>query len=291
MRHIPVMLTQVLEYLLPRDGECFVDATAGGGGHLEAILKRVGPNGKVIGIDCDLAVISRLEEELKAYKNLCLIHGNFSDLKEHLKKTKINQIDGVFWDLGLSSIQLDDPSRGLSFDQEGPLDMRLDPSLDQTAEEVINQSNEQELNEIFKEYGDEPRALKLARSIVQKRKSHPIKSTQDFTRIILSTLHPKSWPSKQKILARNFQAIRIAVNNELERLKTSLQQAFEALSIGGRLVTLAFHSGEDRIVKHFIRSQTNLEPFFKKPLRPSPEEIRQNPRSRSAMLRAARKVA
>lgn len=276
-KHIPVLLKEVIKYLNPQPGENFVDATIGGAGHARAILEKNKPKGKVIGIDRDLQAI----KGIKPHPRLILIHGNFKDLKKLVKcpvhppkfcKAKLWRVNGILFDLGWQI------NRGLSFQKDEPLSAEL--------KTIINQRPEQELFRIFKEYGEEKYSRRIAKRI---RREGPINTTFELRKAIEKAI-PRSRTRRgqaQRVLARIFQALRIVVNDELENLKKGLEQAVGILEPGGRLVVISFHSLEDRIVKNFFRDNNNLKILTKKPITPSDIEIKNNPRSRSAKLRAA----
>lgn len=285
--HIPVLQKEVLQYLDPKPNENFIDATIGSGGHALAILKRVGPRGRVLGIDWDPQVITNFElrtSNFELQKRLILVCDNFVNLKEIIKKTKFDKVNGILFDLGMSSWHLEESGRGFSFQKKEPLDMRYNLQNPLTAERIINFWSKLEIEKILREYGEEKRAKRIAEKIIETRKVTPIKNTFQLRKIINQVkVQPR----------RTFQALRIAVNDELNNLKKALPQALEILKPGGRLVVISFHSLEDRIVKNFLKDQAKeglLRILTKKPVRPSLTEIKINPRSRSAKLRAALKA-
>ncbi len=278
--HKPVLLNEVIKYLNPKPRENFIDCTIGEAGHAKAILERIEPDGKVLGIDADLETIQRI----KPQERLILVHGNFKDLKEIVQEKKFQPVNGILFDLGLSSWQIEESGKGFTFKKDEPL------SVD--TEIIINQWPEQELFRIFKEYGEEKYSRRIARKIVKDRHIRPIKTSfQLFEIIKKATPYSKSRRGNiDRVAARIFQALRIVVNDELENLKRSLEQAVELLETRGRLVVISFHSLEDRIAKHFLKNNESLEVLTKKPLIASEEEIKNNPRSRSAKLRVAIKI-
>jgi len=283
--HKPVLIKEVLEYLNPQPGENFVDCTFGFGGHSLAILKKNKPNGKVLGIDFEK---SSLEED-----GLILANGNFADLKEIVEKSNFNNINGILLDLGLSSWHFDESNRGFSFKGEEPLDMRLNSESELTAEKIINEWPEEELIKIFEEYGEERYSKSIAKSICRNRTTKKIESTSQLREIIRQSVPGRYKHNRINFATKIFQAIRIAVNDELNNLKKVLPQALDILKPGGRLVVISFHSLEDRIVKNFFKDEFkkgNLEILTKKPIIPSKEEIILNPRSRSAKLRVIEKI-
>jgi 16S rRNA (cytosine1402-N4)-methyltransferase len=277
--HIPVLLHETLELLSPIAGETFLDGTLGLGGHAEAILKKLGADGRLIGLDLDQRNLELAQENLKAFKNLETHQGNFRDL---LKFTAPKSLDGILLDIGVSSLHFDDAVRGFSFQNTGALDMRFDSTQELSAAEILNTFPEDELADIFYELGEIHSSRKIARQIVEFRKKQKFQKTEDLVGLI----------SSQSLLPQVFQALRIAVNDELEALREGLNAAVEALKSGGRIAVISFHSLEDRIVKNFFREQKKLgvlKVLTKKPVRPSATEIAANPRSRSAKLRAAKK--
>ena len=285
--HIPVLQKEVLQYLDPKPNENFIDATIGEGGHALAILEKIWPRGRVLGIDGDPEMVKNLESRilnLESRRRITLVCDNFVNLKEIIKKTKFDKINGILFDLGMSSWHLEESGRGFSFQKKEPLDMRYNLQNPLTAEKIINFWSKLEIEKILREYGEEKRAKRIAEKIIETRKVTPIKNTFQLRKIINQVkVQPR----------RTFQALRIAVNDELNNLKKALPQALEILKPGGRLVVISFHSLEDRIVKNFLKDQAKeglLRILTKKPVRPSLTEIKINPRSRSAKLRAALKL-
>lgn len=289
--HKPVLLKEVLYFLDAKPGKRYIDATVGGGGHTEAILKR---GGEVLGIDQDPRALEKARRHLAkacpqgVYK---LVQGNFSSLAKIASEKNWSGVYGVLFDLGFASFQVDDPSYGLSFDKEGPLDMRLDPKLGVTAADLVNALGENELYKLFRETAQEKRARAIARAVVRARTVKPIRTTGELRKLVEEVYR---WERKDIHPAtRVFMALRIAVNSEFENLEKGLSQARQLLHTQGRLVVISFHSGEDRIVKNFVRDSQRrglLQTLSKKPVRPSETEISKNPRSRSARLRAALKL-
>ncbi|MGZ6366298.1 MAG: 16S rRNA (cytosine(1402)-N(4))-methyltransferase RsmH [Ktedonobacteraceae bacterium] len=314
--HIPVMLEEVMNFLRPKTNGQYIDGTLGGGGHTRALLERSYPGGRVLGIDSDAQALERVKESfVEEVQNgrLVLVHGNFAELARIVDEAGfVSSIDGVLLDLGFSSYQMDDPVRGLSFSADGPLDMRLDQSQELTAADLVNSASEQELADIFWRYGDETRSRQVAWRIVRGREHTPITRTSQLARLASAGVPYK--PGMIHPATRVFQALRIAVNSELERLETALPQIVEVLRIGrtgdmggdgGRMVIISFHSLEDRLVKGFMRREAmdcicppglpvcmcnhkaSLRILTPKPLTPTQQEIVDNPRARSAKLRAA----
>lgn len=269
----------------------YVDCTVGGGGHAEAILAASGPDGRFIGIDRDPEAIRLAGDGLEKYgKRVRLFHGTFDQLEMFLRTLKIQGVDGILMDLGVSTLQLMDPARGFSFQQDGPLDMRMDPRSGETAADLVNSLPEQRLAGILFEYGEERWARRISRAIVEERRKSPITRTLPLTQIIRRAIPRKAQSRRLHPATRTFQALRIAVNRELETLSEALQAAAASLNPDGRLCVIAFHSLEDRIVKRTFRALAQASPdairiVTKKPLVPGREEIRVNPRSRSAKLR------
>jgi len=288
--HQPVLLNEVLKYLNPSPGKNFIDCTVGFGGHALPVLEKNKPDGKVLGIDSESKVLEILKE--KASDRLILAQGNFINLKKIAEENKFTSINGILLDLGISSWHFEKSGKGFSFQKNEPLIMNY-TNNDLTAEEIVNQWIENELVEIFREYGEERYARPIARLICQKRKIEPIKTTNQLVEIIKQAVPNKYTYRRIHFATKTFQALRIAVNDELDNLKKVLPEALEALEKEGRLVVISFHSLEDRIVKHFFRQAAKdgyVSILTKKPIRASQEEIELNPRSRSAKLRAIEKL-
>ncbi|HLI52379.1 MAG TPA: 16S rRNA (cytosine(1402)-N(4))-methyltransferase RsmH [Thermomicrobiaceae bacterium] len=309
--HTPVLLRETIELLSVRPGGSYLDATFGGGGHTQAILDRSAPSGLVVALDADPKAIERADALAARYPGrLIPRQGNFSDMADLSRSwmTEDDKFDGILMDLGLSSLQLDDDARGFSFRSDAPLDMRFDPSSDRTAAYLVNSLSSDELSTLLFEYGEEPQARRIARAIVARREQQPIATAHDLAELIEQAtggrhgrkIHPAT---------RTFQALRIAVNDELEALKAGLAAAIELLRPTGRLAVISFHSLEDRIVKQAFRQEARdcicppgtpicicghearLKLVTTKPLRPTEHEARANPRSRSARLRVAERLA
>ena len=281
--HEPVLLAEVLNFLAPAPGKVIVDATVGTGGHAEALLSF---GAKVVGIDQDPESLRIATSRLSPFQDRFFpVRGNFRSLLALLRELGVDKVDGVLFDLGLSSWHLSQAERGFSFQKEGPLDMRMDPDNPITAEKLVNELSERELARILREYGEERYAERIAKAIVKNR---PIKTTTELARTVAACYPPR--PYRIHPATRTFQALRIAVNDELSALAEALPQALEALKPGGVICVISFHSLEDRIVKNFFRREAQvrrLSVLTKKPVRPSAEEISRNPRARSAWLRAA----
>jgi 16S rRNA (cytosine1402-N4)-methyltransferase len=305
MQHKPVMLAEALEQLAIKEDGAYVDCTFGRGGHSQEIFSLLGASGRLLAIDRDVAAIdSDVARELLKDKRFTLKHGCFSALGSVAAEAGlVGQIDGILLDLGVSSPQLDDPQRGFSFMQDGPLDMRMDGTADMTAAKWLAHVDEKELVGVLFEYGEERFARRIARAIVESRAEKPLTTTRELVKLIEDAI-----PMREKHkhpATRSFQAIRIEVNQELDELKTALQQSVQVLKQGGRLVVISFHSLEDRIVKQFIRAESGAKydpgklpvreaDIIKgilakrgKPLKATESEIAQNPRARSAIMRVA----
>jgi len=295
--HKPVLLNEVINYLNPKPGENFVDCTIGEAGHSLAILKHTEPDGKILGIDADSSSLARFKSRFNG--RIILVNDNFRNLKQIVKKYKFYPVNGILFDLGLSSWQIEESGRGFSFKKDEPLEMNFQPEADSlTAQEIINRGPEKALREVFLKYGEERYGRRIAEQIIKERKQQFIRTTFQLRDVIENAVpYSKTRRGKiDRVLARIFQSLRIVVNDELENLKQGIEQATEILMPGGRLVVISFHSLEDRIVKIFFRPTADqpqagrIKALTKKPIRPSEEEIRNNPRSRSAKLRAAVKL-
>ncbi len=302
--HTPVLYQPVLAALQPQAAGLYVDGTVGAGGHAAGILAASDPDGALLGLDRDPAAIELAGQRLAAYgERVRLRHASFAELAEQVRAVGWERVDGVLLDLGVSSMQLESVERGFSFRGTGPLDMRLDPTQALTAAELVNELSEAELADLIHRYGEEPKARRVARAITAAR---PLSTTEELATVVAAAaggrrrrIHPAT---------RTFQALRIAVNDELAALETGLQQALQVLAPGGRLAVLAFHSLEDRIVKQFIRREAQdcicppeqpvcscdhtaqLRPVNRRPIRADDDEIRRNPRARSARLRVAERL-
>lgn len=289
--HTPVMVQEVMDYLAPRDGAVYFDCTAGAGGHSREILERSAPSGRVVCIDTDPVAISALRSALKQFgERVILVRANFADLGQVAADLGINQVDGILFDLGVSSLQLDSPERGFSYSQDAPLDMRMSPEQSLTARMLVNELSEDELTRIFRDYGEERWASRIARFIVERRARERIETTGKLVELVKAAIPAAARRTGPHPAKRVFQALRIAVNDELETLERALPVATSLLTGGGRIVVISFHSLEDRIVKKWFQSCRELKVLSRKPIRPNPEEVATNPRSRSAKLRAAERV-
>ena len=289
--HVPVLLEPAIDFLAVRRNGTYIDATLGLGGHSFAIAKRLGAQGHLIGFDKDPAALAvarqRLSEPPAEQRDdwpvITLFHSSFAEIERRLGS---DMADGILADLGVSSLQLEDEARGFSFQAEGPLDMRMNPQAEPTAEQVVNHLDERTLADVIYKFGEERRSRRIARAIVRAR---PIRSTAHLAQVVSAAARPMK-PERIHPATRTFQAIRIFVNRELDDLQALLQGAPRVLRAGGRLVVISFHSLEDRMVKESLREgmrQGVWQLLTKKPLVALPEEIERNPRSRSAKLRAA----
>ena len=326
LNHIPVLLEEALKYLQPRPGGRYIDGTIGGGGHTEAILERSAPDGRVLGIDTDAGALERVGKRLSSMveqRRLALVRGKFAELARIVQDEAdfVSPADGILLDLGFSSYQMDDPRRGFSFSVDGPLDMRLDQSQELSAADLVNNASEEELATIFWRYGEERRSRQIAWRIVRERARGPITSTAQLAKLAAAGVPFK--PGVIHPATRVFQALRIAVNGELEQLEAALPQMLDILSAasahphragriedegaksGGRMVIISFHSLEDRLVKVFMRREASdcicppgipvcvcghkarLRILTPRPVTPAESEVQANPRARSAKLRAA----
>jgi 16S rRNA (cytosine1402-N4)-methyltransferase len=296
--HVPVLLRQVLEALAPRPGGRYVDATANGGGHLRAVLDACAPDGHVLGIDRDPEILTALTGRCAAAIDagrLQLAAGSFAELSHLLAARRFEPVDGILFDLGLSSFHLDVSGRGFSYLRDEPLDMRFDPTDDasESAADILATRDADELAAIFRDYGEERFASRIARTVVARRREQPIATTGQLLAAIEQSLPAAARWRASRDAARIFQALRIAANDELEQVAEVLPQAVAALAPGGRLAVIAFHSLEDRMVKHFLRDQAaagRLRLLQRKPIIADEAEIAANPRAASAKLRVAEKV-
>ena len=302
--HVSVLLDEVIEGLQARQGGDFVDCTIGFGGHAAAILKKISPSGRLLGIDADPEAIRVSQYKLSDYgEAVTLVNDNFVNLEAICKRYQFHSVDGIFFDLGVSSLQLDTAERGFSFHLDAPLDMRFDPGQELTASDIVNSFSEQELAKLIGKYGEERYSRRIARHIVQNR---PIAATVELARLIEQISGGKR--AKIHPATRTFMALRIVVNSELQNLELALKQTIDLLRTGGRLVVISYHSLEDRIVKQFMRYAASscicppgtvicrcghvptLKLISRKVIKPTSLEIESNPRSRSAKLRIAERL-
>jgi len=309
--HLPVMVDEVLESLAPVPGSFQIDATVGGGGHSRRILEASSPDGRLLGLDADQAAIARTRARLADFGDrLTLRQSNFEHLADVAAEEGFAPADGILFDLGLSSYQLAETERSFSFRSEGPLDMRFDTSRGDPASKLIAELDESQLGELFRRYGEEPNARRIARAIVRERATKPIETGAQLAEIVVRAA-PAPPRGRRRVhpATRVFQALRIAVNRELETLPEALAGAVQTLRPEGRLAVISYHSLEDRIVKRFIAAERRgcicppelpvcvcgrsprLAPVGSQPRRPTEAEVQRNPRSRSALLRTARRLA
>ena len=302
--HIPVLIEEAIKALAVQPGGRYIDCTLGAGGHAAAILEKSSPGGQLLGIDADIEALKAARRNLEAYRDsILLVNDNFVNLKSICYKYDFVPVHGIILDLGLSSLQLESDSRGFSFQKNAPLDMRLNPNQELTAEYIVNSYPEIELAHLIRAYGEERRSRQIARRIVKER---PVRTTLELAR----TIEQVTGPRRGKIhpATKTFQALRIAVNRELENLKSTLKQAVELLGYEGRLVVISYHSLEDRIVKQYMKQEAmdcicppstptcicghsaSLKLINKRVITPSLPEVQSNPRSRSARLRAAERI-
>jgi 16S rRNA (cytosine1402-N4)-methyltransferase len=292
--HTSVLQQEVIKYLSPKPNENFVDCTLGWGGHSFSILEKNAPNGKVLGIDWDKESLKRFCAQCpeSERRRLILANGNFSEVKRIVKDHNFGPVAGVIMDLGMSSWHLSESGRGFSFSNDETLDMRYSSENEKTAKELLNELPRDEIERILREYGEERFARSIAKKIALARRARAIETTSDLTDIIKKSIPSRYRFGKTHFATRTFQALRIAVNRELDNLEAALPQAHEILAPGGRLAVIAFHSLEDRIVKVRFREyakEFGSEILTKKPITPSGEELENNPRSRSAKLRIIKK--
>ena len=292
-RHEPAMLEEVVRFLDPTPGEVMVDCTCGLGGHARAVAERILPDGVLIAIDRDAEVLALAQRNLAKFgRHVRFFHADFSELATVLSQSGYEKVDGVLFDLGVSSVQLDDPSRGMSFQAEGKLDMRMDRSQGLTAAHVVNTFPEPKLAQIFWEFGEERWSRKIARRIVREREKGPINTTTQLARLIYDTMGGR----RERIhpATRCFQALRIFVNAEIRALQKALYLVYDYVRAGARIVVISFQSLEDRVVKEAFRGEEDkgrVRILTPKVVRPGAEEVARNPRSRSAKLRAAERTS
>ncbi len=308
-QHIPVLYNEVLELLCCKEGGIYVDATIGSGGHALNLLQHHADIQLLVGLDCDNEAVERTRKCLKRYTDTTvLLHSNFRYLKAALKTIGIRTIHGILFDLGASTPQLIEPSRGFSFNKKGPLDMRMDRRIPLKAQDVLNQSSALELETIFRTYGEERWAKRIAKTIKDRQQHKPVESTTQLADIVLQAIPARHHSRTIHPATRVFQALRIAVNNELEALEQGLEQAIDIVMPGSRLCVISFHSLEDRIVKNTFKkwakgcncppaapvctcnAKKALKIITGKPVVPTEAEIQHNPRARSAKLRAAERI-
>lgn len=306
--HVTVLLREAVEGLAPAPGKCFVDGTAGGGGHAQLILESA-PDIRLLAIDRDPEAVERVARRLEAFGDRAqVVHGGFDRWRDAADAIGWSEVDGVLLDLGFSSFQMDEPSRGFSFMREGPLDMRLDPTQGMTAADLVNQEPVDELKRLFRKYGEEPAAARIARAIVERREQGALQTTADLADVVVHAVPAHRRRAKIHPATLVFQALRIAVNDELGNLERFLDGLPDGLAVGGRVAIISFHSLEDRMVKHRFRALSTgcicppdlpvcgcgrsprMREVKRKSIRPEAGEVAENPRARSARLRIAERV-
>lgn len=294
LRHIPVLVEEVMTLLRCVPNGNYVDGTLGGGGHASEILKQTAPEGIIVGIEWDEEAIAEARKNLASYGDrVKIFRENFINLPDVLMAMQMEAVDGIFLDLGFSSLQIEKAERGFSLKEDGPLDMRMDQRIDRTASDLVNHLSPQELEKILFDYGEERWAKRIARAIVQERERSPIETTQALRKIVLRAVPKRFHHRRMDPATKTFQALRITVNEELENLKRILETGWKSVKKGGRICIISFHSLEDRLVKEAFRAQERkrlIRIVTKRPVVPSEEERERNPRSRSAKLRCAERV-
>ncbi|QDT68113.1 Ribosomal RNA small subunit methyltransferase H [Planctomycetes bacterium MalM25] len=286
--HIPVMPDECVEQLNPRPGAIVLDGTLGGGGHTRLLAERVAPDGRVIAVDRDPAAVQAAEESLRGLP-VAVACSTYADAPEVLAEIGVDRIEGALLDLGLSSDQLEDRERGFSFHADGPIDLRFDPTEGKSAARLLSRVSADHLADLIYKFGEERCSRRIARAIVEARRATPIETATQLADIVRRAV-PRNYDPRIDPATRTFQALRIAVNGELEHLETALRRLPEVLAPGGRLAIISFHSLEDRLVKNAFRDDPRLEPLTRKPLIPTDAEVASNPRSRSAKLRVAERA-
>ncbi len=309
-KHKPVLAAEAIFWLNCSPGGVYIDCTLGGGGHARAILEKILPGGYLVGIDRDPAALDAARRHLAPFKeSVSIVQGNFRDLNSIIAPLKLEKIDGIIFDFGVSSFQLESPARGFSYQLDGPLDMRMDPQQEKKASHLVNGLSEEKLTHIIRQYGEERWAARIAQFIVKARRSKPLETTAELVEVIKAAIPAGVRRGGPHPARRTFQALRIAVNDELDSISQALKAAVGVLSPGGRVCAISFHSLEDRIVKQTFRDlarecicppefpvcvceqEPQLEILTRRPVRPSIGELQENPRARSAKLRAGAKIA
>lgn len=293
-KHDPIMVDEILDLLALKPGDVVVDGTLGLAGHSKEFAKAIAPDGVLVGFDWDESMLAHAREQLATAPTVRteLVNDDFRTMPEVMRRLNL-KANGILLDLGMNSAQVDDPDRGISFLKDGPLDMRMDRTRKEPASALLNRLSPVEIERILFEYGDERWSKAIAKKLVERRREKPLRTTQDLVDVVLDTIPPKARDKRIHPATRTFQAVRIAVNFELEGLDEGLKGAAESLAPGGTLAVLSFHSGEDRVVKSTFRELSATDEFIdliRKPAQATPEEIARNPRSRSAKLRAIRRA-
>jgi 16S rRNA (cytosine1402-N4)-methyltransferase len=284
-QHVPVLAEEVITWLRPSTGQTLVDGTLGGGGHTRLLAEAVGPGGRVIALDRDPAAVASASSRLSGL-NIHAVEANYSDLPEVLAGLGVDAVDGILLDLGFSSDQLADENRGFSFQSTGTLDLRFDPSRGEPAWKLVERLSAEHLADLIYRYGEDRFSRRIARHIVDTRRAAPIKTAADLARVVRDAV-PRFRDERLDPATRTFQALRIAVNDELKWLEVALRRLPDCLRRGARLAVMSFHSLEDRLVKEAFREDSRLDVLTRRPLRPGEREIKTNPRSSSAKLRVA----
>ncbi len=287
--HIPVMLQEVLQAFSPAEGAVLLDGTLGGGGHTRALVERVGPTGRIVALDRDPGAVGRAQESLTGL-SATVVHASYEQARGVLNELGIAAVNGVLLDLGLSSDQLADESRGFSFSLDGPLDLRFDPTEGYPASDVINRWGEKQIADAIYQFGEERLSRRIARAIVERRRTQPIESAAELAELVRRSVPRPRHGDRIHPATRTFQALRILVNDELGILERALRILPDCLQPGGRAAVISFHSLEDRLVKNAFRDDARWRIVTKKPLRASDAEVNRNPRSRSAKLRLAERT-
>ncbi len=306
--HKAVLLDEAVKYLNIKENGIYFDGTLGRGGHSSEILKNLSGDGKLIAVDRDIKAVREVEKQLASAENLIIRHANFIDFDKVLKELSVEKVDGMLFDLGVSSPQIDNPDRGFSYQKDGPLDMRMNRQQNLTAADIVNNYSQEEIKDIISDYGEENWAARIAEFIVKERQNKKIKTTSDLVDIIKAAIPKGARRSGGHPARRTFQALRIATNDELNQLKVLINKAVDYLNPGGRIVIISFHSLEDRIVKHSFRElardcvcppdfpicvcdkKAELKVVTRSPVQASEKEIEENSRARSAKLRAGEKI-
>lgn len=286
--HIPVLPQEVIQGMNPQPGDIVVDGTLGGGGHTRELLKLIGPTGRLIGFDRDPQAVESTRDRIPD-ENATFIAANYSDVPEYLAGLGISAVNSILLDLGLSSDQLADRDRGFSFQSDGPLDLRFNPMAGEPAAKLVNRLSEKHLADLIYEFGEERLSRRIARKIVRLRHANKIETSSQLASIVRSCI-PRTKQQKIDPATKTFQALRIAVNEELKWLKSAMNRLPDLLAPGGRIAVISFHSLEDRIVKQVLNQNKDLEVLTKKPTQASEAELEANPRSRSAKLRVAKRI-
>ncbi len=307
--HKPVLLEESIKYLCPMEDGVYIDATMGLGGHTKSLIEACNNNAKIIGMDVDENALNVARERLAEYQdNIVFVNKNYINIDNTISDLNIKKVNGIIADLGLSSFQLDHSGKGFSFNKNEPLDMRMDASLQFTAYDLVNEMDQSELENIFKIYGEERFSRNISKSIIKNRVSKPIQTSSELAALVSNSIPKKFHPKRIHPATKTFQALRIAINNELENLKIFIEKAIKILKPGGRIVIISFHSLEDRIIKKTFKkfhspcicppdlpicscgNIPNFKIINKSPIRPQESEIIENPRARSAKMRVGEKI-